>query len=198
MLLATAVLAAAPFPFRHAAVLPFVPRVPVARMGAKRKNTMSRREVLDGSSVAKSFYDPDGFRASLPPGWSPALVLSIGAVAANYGSSVRSRLFSELQELGSGVKNHGGASHMPIVTLSPGRKSGQVSVEITAPVSAPDAIDAIWAADADTGEVFAGRRFLPKERSSLPLNVDRGRRFVPYVHCVIDGVWEGDSIVAEA
>ena len=43
---------------------------------------VSRRDVLDGSSLTKRFYDPAGWRSKLPPGWSPALVLSIGALAA--------------------------------------------------------------------------------------------------------------------
>ena len=167
-------------------------------MGAKRKGAVSRREVLDGSSLTKQFYDPEGWRKGLPPGWSPVLVLSLGAVAANYGSSVRSKLFDELNELGSGVKNQGKTSHVPIVTLSPGRKSGQISVDITAPVSAPDSIDAIWAIDADTGEVVSGRRFAAAEPPRLAVLVERGRRIVPLVHCVMDGVWEGEAVVANA
>jgi hypothetical protein len=82
------------------------------------------------------------------------------------------------------------------VTLSPGRASGQVSVEITAAAAVPDVVDAIWVTDADTGEIFAGRRFLPKEPKELV--VARGRRFVAAAHCAIDGVWEGDTVVADA
>ena len=174
-----------------------VPRTSMIRMGAKKK-TVSRRDVLDGNSLTKSFYDPDGFRKGLPPGWSPALVLSLGAVAANYGSSVRARLFDELQELGGGVKNQGKTSHVPVVTLAPGRSQGQVSVTITATASAPDAIDYVWVSDADTGEIFVARKFTPKETPSLVVNVARGRRLVPSVHSKSDGVWVGEAIVAEA
>ena len=171
------------------------PRASKISMGAKKRTcAVSRREVLDGSSLTRQFYDPDGFRAGLPPGWSPALVLSLGAAAATYGNSKRSKLFSELRELGAGgVNKQGKASHLPIVTLTPGR-TGQVSVEITAPVSTPDAIDYIWVSDADTGEIFEGRRFLPRETPSLVLLVARGRRIVPSVHSTNDGVWEGEAV----
>ena len=174
-----------------------VPRASMISMGAKKK-TVSRRDVLDGNSLTKAFYDPEGFRKGLPPGWSPVLVLSLGAVAANYGSSVRTKLFDELQSLGGGEKNQGKTSHIPIVTLAPGRSLGQVAVTITAAATAPDAIDYIWAADADTGEIFVARKFTPKEKPSLVVNVARGRRLVPSVHSKADGVWEGEAIVAEA
>eukprot|EP00966_Prymnesium_polylepis_P055877 1292681-Prymnesium_polylepis.1 len=82
--------------------------------------------------------------------------------------------------------------------MSAGRTQGQVSVEITAPVSAPDAIDFIWASDADTGEIFAGRKFLAKEIPSLVLIVARGRRFVPSVRTGEGGVWGGEAVLAEA
>jgi len=165
-------------------------------MGTKK--TVSRREALDGNSLTKQFYDPDGFRAGLPLGWSPALVVSLGAVAAQYGSTRRSQLFDELRALGDGPKNQGALPHMPLVQISPGRPTGQVSVVITAPVSAPDSIDGIWASDAETGEIFAGRRFVPSETPRLMLLVARGRRFVPSVHSARDGVWEGEVIVATA
>ena len=71
-------------------------------------------------------------------------------------------------------------------------------MEITALARAPDAIDYIWAADADTGEIFEGRKFLPKETPSLVFIVARGRRIVPSVHSTMDGVWEGQTFVAEA
>ena len=167
-------------------------------MGTKqRSNTASRRNVLDGSAATKAFYDPEGFRSKLPPGWSPALVVSLGAVAASYGSSARSKLFEELQELSSGGAKNQGAPHLPAVELAPGRKAGQVSVTISAAANgAPDAIDYIWARDAQTGEIFIGRRFLPKEAASLSVLVDRGRRVVPCVHSTSDGVWEGEPFVA--
>ena len=177
-----------------------VPRASrICMMGAKRGG-VSRREVLDGSSITKQFYDPDGWRAGLPPGWSPALVLSLGAIAASYGSSVRSKLFDELRELSdAGGKNQGQVPHTPTVTLSAGRKIGQVSVEVTAPAaSTPDAIDFIWLSDAATGEIFSGRKFGPKERPSLVIQVAAGRRIVPSVHSTRDGVWEGAAFVAEA
>ena len=172
------------------------PRVTI-RMGADRKKSVSRREVLDGSSLTKQFYDPDGFRAGLPPGWSPALVLAIGSAAASFGGSRRSKLFNELRELGGGIKNQGKPQHLPMVTLSPGRAPGQVAVEITALTSAPDAIDYIWASDADTGEIFEGRKFLSKETPCLVFIVARSRRIVPSVHSTSDGVWEGEVTVAE-
>ena len=167
------------------------------RMGARKNNAVSRREVLDGSSVTKQFYAPDGFRSGLPPGWSPALVLALGSAAASYGGSRRSKLFDEMRELGGGAKNQG-KPHLPMVTLSPGRAPGQVAVEITAVASAPDAIDYIWATDADTGEIFEGRKFVPKETPSLVFIVPRGRHIVPSVHGTSDGVWEGEAVVAEA
>ena len=164
-------------------------------MGAKRKSAVSRREVLDGSSLTKQFYDPEGFRSGLPPGWSPALVLTLGAAAASYGGSVRTKLFDDMQELASGVtKNQGKEAYRPTVLLTPGRKSGEVSVEITAPASA--AADYVWASDAETGEIFAGRKF-GQETPKLAILVSRGRRFVPTAHCTVDGsVWEGEAIVA--
>ncbi len=166
-------------------------------MGARQKGAVRRREILDGSSLTKQFYDPDGWRSKLPPGWSPLLVVTLGAAAASYGGSQRSRFYDELRVLSSGAKNQSQTSHSPMVTLAPGRASGQVSVEITAVATAPDTVDIIWATDADTGEIFAGRKFLPKERSKLVLLVARGRRFVPSAHCVVDGVWEGDVVVAD-
>ena len=172
------------------------PRATV-RMGARKNDAVSRREVIDGSSVTKQFYDPDGFRSGLPPGWSPALVLVLGSAAASFGGSRRSKLFDEMRELGGGAKNQG-KPHLPMVTLSPGRAPGQVAVEITALASAPDAIDYIWATDADTGEIFEGRKFVPKESPSLVFIVPRGRRFVPSAHGTSDGVWEGEAVVAEA
>ena len=164
------------------------------RMGAKK--AVSRREVIDGSSLTKRFYDPDGFRSGLPPGWSPALVLAIGSAAATYGGSRRSQFFDELRELGGGTNNQG-KPHVPTVTLSPGRAPGQVTVEIAALASSTDAIDFIWATDADTGEIFEGRKFLPKETPSLVFIVAPGRRIVPSVHSTSDGVWEGQTVVAE-
>ena len=164
---------------------------------------VKRREVLDGSSLTKRFYDPDGFRSKLPPGWSPVLVVSLGAIAANFGSSARSKRFDEMRALSSGgVKNQGflAASNfqrVPIVAFSPARKNGQVSAEVTAPNSLEDPIDYIWLADATTGEIFSGRKFLPSETPRLVTLVDRGRRIVPFVHCTVDGVWEGDAAVAE-
>ena len=100
-------------------------------------------------------------------------------------------------QLGGGAKNQG-KPHLPMVTLSPGRAPGQVAVEITAVASAPDAIDYIWATDAATGEIFEGRKFVPKETPSLVFIVPRGRRFVPSAHGTSDGVWEGEAVVAEA
>ena len=151
-------------------------------MNAKRKPAVSRRDVLSGDSLTRQFYDPDGFRSGLPPGWSPALVVALGSAAASYGGSKRSKFFAELRELAAaGVKNQGAVSHVPTVTLSAGRAPGQVSVEITALARAPDALDYIWAADADTGEIFEGRKFLPKETPSLVFIVARGRRIVPSV-----------------
>jgi len=85
-------------------------------MGTKK--TVSRREALDGNSLTKQFYDPDGFRAGLPLGWSPALVVSLGAVAAQYGSTRRSQLFDELRALGDGPKNQGALPHVPLVPLA--------------------------------------------------------------------------------
>jgi hypothetical protein len=73
-----------------------------------------------------------------------------------------------------------------------------VAVEITALASAPETIDYIWATDADTGEIFEGRKFLPKESPSLVFIVPHGRRIVPSVHGTSDGVWEGEAVVAEA
>ena len=168
-------------------------------MAAKRKNAVSRREVVDGSSLTKQFYDPDGFRADLPVGWSPALVVLLGAGVSSFGGSVRSKLFDELRELSSGAKNQGSVSHLPVVSISRGRTSGQVSVEITAASAQDDdAIDYVWAADADTGEIFAGRKFSKSEAASLLIVVDRGRRIVPSVHWKRDGTWEGEAIVANA
>ena len=146
--------------------------------------------------MTKQFYDPKGFRAKLPPGWSPALVLAIGAVAASYGSSKRKELFGKLSAFDGGVINEGKESHVPRVTVSPGRKQGQVSVEISASEGL-DTIDYIWAADADTGEIFAARRLVPKDVPKLMLLVDRGRQILPFVHCERDGVWKGPAIVAD-
>ena len=64
----------------------------------RRADKLTRRELTDGSSLAKQFYDPEGFRAGLPVGWSPALVLFLGAAASNYGGNVRSKLYKELRE----------------------------------------------------------------------------------------------------
>ena len=172
-------------------------RAAAIMMGAKRSD-VSRRDVLDGSSLTKQFYDPEGFRSRLPPGWSPALVLAIGAASANYGSSVRSKLFVELQVLGSGVKNQGKELQVPRVTISPARANGQVSVEITPSSERGSSIDYIWASDADTGEVFAGKQFSPAQTSPcLVILVARGRRLVPSVYSTVDGVWEGEAIVAD-
>ena len=171
-------------------------RTRIVSMSGKRGAT--RREVLNGDSITKQFYDPNGWRKDLPYGWSPLLVVTLGAVAASYGGSRRSEFYDEMRVLSSGVKNTGQTSHKPMVTLSPGRASGQVSVEITAAAAVPDVVDAIWVTDAGTGEIFAGRRFLPKEPKELVLVVARGRRFVAAAHCAIDGVWEGDTVVANA
>ena len=170
-----------------------------AVLSMRKKDAVSRREVVDGS-ITKQFYDPDGFRANLPVGWSPALVVFLGAAVSAYGGSTREKLFDELRDLSSAsVKNLGTSSHVPIVTLVRGRKSAEVSVEITAPRAVSgDAIDFIWASDASTGEVFAGRRFSPNETPTLRLSVDRGRKVVPSVHSVRDGVWDGEAIVATA
>lgn len=178
-------------------------RSPKVSMRAKRD--VRRREVLDGSSLTKQFYDPAGFRAGLPPGWSPALVVALGSAAATYGGWRRSQFFGELRVLGGGVKNNGDlnyglAYYAPIATLSAGRAQGQVSVEITPPASAPGAIDCMWASDADSGEIFEGRKFSSKDTSpSLVFIVARGRRIVPSVHYVDGaGVWEGAVVVAMA
>ena len=176
--------------------LPVVrPRASSIRMSARKQ--VSRREVLDGSSLTKQFYDPEGWRKNLPPGWSPALVVLLGAIGSNYGSSVRAQLFDELRALGEGATNQGKVSHVPIVAMSPGRKSGQVSVEITAPVSAPDAIDYIWMYD-ETGEIISGRKFSASQtRFSLAVNVDKGRKIVPAVHVTGSdaGTWVGEAVV---
>ena len=166
-----------------------------AIMGARKGGDVTRREVLDGSSLTKQFYDPDGWRKGLPPGWSPALVASLGAVAASYGSSSRGKLFAEMQALSDGsAKNDGKVSHMPLVTISAARSLGSVNVELNVPAS--ETVDLMWLTDASTGEIFAGRRFSAKERPSLVLLVDRGRRFVPTVHSTADGVWVGEVVVA--
>ena len=157
---------------------------------------VSRRDVLDGSSLTKRFYDPAGWRSKLPPGWSPALVLSIGALAAKYGSSVREGLFDELRAFGGGATNQGDVAHVPLVSLSPGRSRGQVSVEVTAP-SSGDAVDYIWLTDAGSREILSGRKMRPSEAPRLAVLVERGRRVVPSVHCKRDGVWEGEAIVAD-
>ena len=118
------------------------------------------------------------------------LVLSLGAIAANAGSSNREKQFEELRQLGKGVKNQGSISHVPTVTLSPGRKSGLVAVEITAATSSPD-VDYIWASDADTGEIVSGRRFTAAEPKALVIQMERGRHIVPSIHCTTDGTWDG-------
>ena len=158
------------------------------------------RELANGSSLAKQFYDPEGFRAALPVGWSPALVLFLGAAVSNYGGNVRSKLYEELRELGnSASKNQGTVPHMPVVKIARGRSSGQVSVEVSVVAAVGgDPIDYIWATDAATGEILAGRRFSPNEPPALMFNVDRGRRIVPSVHCEYSGVWEGEALVAVA
>ena len=153
-------------------------------MGPKRKDYIGRREVPD--TLTKKFYKSGG---------GEALLGVIAAATATYGGSVRSRLFDELRELGGGIKNKGDSPHVPVVTLSPGRALGQVSVEITAP---GDGIDYIWATDADSGEIFAGRKFTSRETPSLVLIVARGRRIVPSVHSTRDGVWDGEAIEANA
>ena len=166
---------------------------------SSNKNKLTRRELADGSSLAKQFYDPEGFRSGLPVGWSPALVLFLGAAVSNYGGSVRTKLFDELRELGAGAKNQGAVPHVPMVTIARGRSSSQVSVEVAAPPTASgDPVEYIWASDAATGEILAGRRFSPSEPATLMLNVDRGRRIVPSVACRNDGVWEGETILAVA
>ena len=166
---------------------------------SSNKNKLTRRELADGSSLAKQFYDPKGFRSGLPVGWSPALVLFLGAAVSNYGGSVRTKLFDELRELGAGAKNQGAVRHVPMVTIARGRSSSQVSVEVAAPPTASgDPVEYIWASDAATGEILAGRRFSPSEPATLMLNVDRGRRIVPSVACRNDGVWEGETILAVA
>lgn len=91
--------------------------------------------------------------------------------------------------------NQGKVAHVPVVTISPGRSQAQVAVEIAAPVN-EDVVDYIWAADAETGEIFAARKFVPKETPRLQLTVDRGRRIVPSVHCARDGVWVGEKVLA--
>ena len=165
----------------------------------RRADKLTRRELTDGSSLAKQFYDPEGFRAGLPVGWSPALVLFLGAAASNYGGNVRSKLYKELREFDeSSSKNQGAVPHMPVVTISRGRSSGQVSIEIGVAAGGGDPIDYIWATDAATGEILAGRRFSPNEPPALIFNVDRGRRIVPSVHCKGDGVWEGEALEAVA
>lgn len=174
-----------------------IPRTPSISMAAgKRKSAVStRRDVLNGDSLTKQFYDPEGWRKNLPPGWSPVLVVSLGAAAAKLGGSGRTKLFDEVNQLSGGDTNQGAESHLPIVTLMPGRASGKVSVIITAPASA-DAIDYMWAVDADSGEIFSARKFAPRATPKLELIVDRGRRFVPSLHCVGDGVWQGAPVVA--
>ena len=47
-------------------------RATIITMRAKQA-AVSRRD------LAKQFYDPDGWRRKLPPGWSPALVVSLGS-----------------------------------------------------------------------------------------------------------------------
>jgi hypothetical protein len=181
-------------PSRHTRV---VLRSPNNNNNKRGADKLTRRELANGSSLAKQFYDPEGFRAGLPVGWSPALVLFLGAAVSNYGGNVRSKLYDELRAFGeSSSKNQGAVSHVPVVTIARGRSSGQVSVEVGA--GGGDPIDYIWATDAATGEILAGRRFSPNEPPTLMFNVDRGRRIVPSVHCKNDGVWEGEALAAVA
>jgi hypothetical protein len=181
---------------------PAAPRAALMRMDARQRDALSRRELADGSALAKAFYDPDGFRAGLPRGWSPALVLGLGAAAAAYGGSARARLFDQIAGLGRAPDRPDAAARAPAVALAPAGAAGRVSLTLSAPElggarSADGAVDYMWLLDADTREIVAGRRFTPSEPPSLTLLVERGRRLVPLLHRAAGDVCEGGAFVAE-
>jgi hypothetical protein len=182
---------------------PAVPRSSTARMGARRRDAVRRRDLTDGSALAKAFYDPEGFRAGLPRGWSPALVLGLGAAAAAYGGSTRARLFDDINALGRAPDQPAAAARAPAVVLTPAAAAGRVALTLSAPElegarTADGTVDYIWLLDADTREIVAGRRFTPSEPPSLTLLVERGRRLVPLLHRAAGDVCEGGAFVAEA
>ena len=166
------------------------------------KLIMRSKKAVTRRDIAKQFYDPDGWRKGLPPGWSPALVVALSATAASYGGSARQKVLDEIKEFTGGAKDQQG-EFRPNIVLTPGRKLGLVNVEITVAASPPDVIDYIWLSDAETGEILSGRRVSPKDRTKLAVVVDRGRRIVPSAHCARSGVtggvtWEGEAVMANA
>ena len=110
---------------------------------------------------------------------------------------------------------------MPTVQISSSPQMGQVSVEVSAPANAPDRVDYVRGPNARAHQIRGpdacpgllnrcGSRTPPLVRSSLGESiprlheasvlkalVPRGRRFLPLVHCVVDGVWEGAPVTAE-
>jgi hypothetical protein len=156
--------------------------------GGNKQSSATRREVVSGDSMYKSFVKGGG---------GEVLLGVIAASVAAYGGTRRDALKDEVAMLDASSAISA-TPHLPSVVLSPSGANGRVSCEITAPtVAAPDRIDFIWLKDVNSGEILAAKKVssASQQQAVLSLALEKGRRAQPVVHCT-DGITIGDEFVA--
>ena len=175
---------------KRSAVVASCARSEVLAMLAGRNNggTATRREVVSGDSLYKSFVKSGG---------GEALLAVIAASIAAYGGTRRDALKDEVLALDTS-STISATPHVPLVVLSPSGANRRVGCEVTAPIVAlPDKVDYIWLKDVDSGEVLAAKKVSSggQQQAVLSLALEKGRRAQPVVHCS-DGITIGDQFIA--
>ena len=167
-------------------------------MRTRPATSASRRAVTvdAGNTFYKQFAAAGGGEAAIG-------VISIAL--AFLGASRRDSIYDDIKALEDGPVNQCtmtcAAPRKPLVSIARAKTLGQVSITASAPkTTAPEYADYVWLRDADTKEIIAAKKVkpgAPPEAALLTVLVAKGRRVVPLVHLSVDGVWEGDAIVAQ-